>query len=128
MTPDPRHDPRFVEGLALLRRREWFLAHERIEEAWRDLPEGRVRSAVQGAIQVAVALEHLRRGNAVGAAKVWARARERWADLAPELTELGLAAWAGRVSAFLGGARVDERAAGADLPPLPPPDKWPALE
>ena len=57
-------DPRVEEGLHLLRRRRWFDAHEAFEAAWGEA-DGDERAALQGLIHVAVAFEHLRRGNAV---------------------------------------------------------------
>jgi hypothetical protein len=122
-------DPRWRAGLALLRRGEWFEAHELLEAPWRELPAGPVREAVQGTIQAAVALEHLRRGNPVGAEKVWARARARWASLdawplAPEL-----AAWAAELVEFMQRldlpTRADAARAGRPPPPAPAEETWP---
>ena len=91
---DPEQDPRWRRGLELRRERAWFEAHEALEDCWRELPPGPQREAAQGVIQAAVALEHLRRGNAIGAEKVWARAQARWGALASWPLESGLAAWA----------------------------------
>lgn len=52
----------------------FFEAHERLEGEWRVL-EGRRRSALQGVIQLAVALHHLAHGNARGAAALVAKGR-----------------------------------------------------
>jgi hypothetical protein len=52
----------------------FFEAHERLEGEWRALA-GRRRSALQGTIQLAVALHHLAHGNARGAASLVAKGR-----------------------------------------------------
>ena len=126
---DPGQDPRWRRGLELLRERAWFEAHEALEDCWRELPPGPQREAAQGVIQAAVALEHLRRGNAIGAEKVWARAQARWGALASWPLESGLAAWARALGSFLARAALAERAEaqrqGRPPPPLPDPQGWP---
>jgi pimeloyl-ACP methyl ester carboxylesterase len=69
--------PRLIEGRRHLARGEGFEAHEVWEEAWRPLPPGAERRSLQGLIQLAVALEHRRRGNPRGAAGQWAKAKAR---------------------------------------------------
>lgn len=54
----------------------FFEAHERLESEWRVLA-GRPRSALQGLIQLVVALHHLAHGNARGAASLCIKARAR---------------------------------------------------
>lgn len=122
-------DPRWRRGRGLLARGEWFEAHEVLEDLWREHPPGPEREALQGLIQAAVALEHLRRGNPVGAAKVWGRAQARWEALESWPLGADLARWAEALVVFW--RRVDleaqVRAARAGLPgqPLPPPADWP---
>lgn len=131
-----------LHGLALLRAREYFAAHEALEEAWREL-EGREpawRDVLQGLIQLAVALEHLRRDNALGAFNVWQRARGKLRKVPAWVAGIGVAEWGTRIEAHFGAAGLSERvkmqleggvAAGeehiqaSDLPPLPPPEAWP---
>lgn len=50
-----------------------FQAHEVLEAAWKDAPDEQ-RPAWQGMAQLAVALTHARRGNAVGADRLRVRA------------------------------------------------------
>lgn len=122
-------DPRWRRGLALLRERAWFEAHEALEDCWRELPAGPEREAAQGVIQAAVALEHLRRGNAIGAEKVWVRAQARWARLASWPLEPELAGWARAVADFLEKValpkQAEARRQGHPPAPLPLPSSWP---
>lgn len=70
-------DARYHEGLHLFRERHWFECHEVLEDLWRDLPPGPTRTYVQGLIQLAVSLEHWRRGNPRGAWGQWTKARAK---------------------------------------------------
>lgn len=81
----------FDHGAALFDAGEWFEAHEVWESLWKTL-SGPDKERVQGLIQLAVALEHDRRGNAVGAQRTLDRARPRLA---------GSAALIARVEAWL---------------------------
>lgn len=76
-------DPHLLEFVRRFNRGEFFDAHEVLEELWQEY-DGPDRTAYQGLIQIAVALEHLRRGNRKGARGVLASARRR---LAPHLPE-----------------------------------------
>lgn len=66
----------FAEGLECYRRAEFFMAHEHWEDAWRGLEEPE-KSFVQALIQVAAALHHEQKGNAVGAASMLRKALRR---------------------------------------------------
>ena len=66
---------RLDEGLALFSDGRWFEAHEVLEAAWRPLAPGPDRHFLQGLIQLAVALEHWRRGNPRGARGQWEKAQ-----------------------------------------------------
>ena len=81
---DPVEEP-LREGLALIAARRWFEAHEVLEVAWRATPLGPERALVQGLIQLAVALEHWRRGNPRGTAGQWAKARRHLEPLPVEV-------------------------------------------
>ena len=85
-------DPRVRDGLALLRARDWFEAHETLEGPWREA-EGERRVFLQSLIQGAVALEHLRRNNPRGAWGQWRKAREKAAIVPGDMDGIGLAAW-----------------------------------
>ena len=76
----PEQDARFVEFIRLFNEGRFFEAHEVLESLWLDArPEH--RDALQGLVQVAVALEHHRRGNPRGAQKVLLRASGRLVKL-----------------------------------------------
>jgi len=74
---------RFLEGIALFNRGEFFDCHEALEEVWLEL-SGERKKFLQGLIQVAVALHHLRNGNRVGAGRLLAAAVEKLAGDSPE--------------------------------------------
>lgn len=74
---------RFREGIALFNRGQYFDCHEALEEVWLDL-SGERKKFLQGLIQVAVALHHLRNGNRVGAERLLAAAVEKLAGDSPE--------------------------------------------
>lgn len=76
-----REDPRYHQGLHLFRERQWFECHEVLEALWRELPRGPGRDYVQGLIQLAVSLEHWRRGNPRGAWGQWTKARAKFVGL-----------------------------------------------
>jgi len=64
------------EFLRLFNAREFFEAHDALEEFWQEYGGGD-RTFYQGLIQVAVALEHAQRGNQKGARGVLNSARHR---------------------------------------------------
>ncbi|MEZ6187146.1 MAG: DUF309 domain-containing protein [Planctomycetota bacterium] len=130
-------DPRVLEGLRLLRARQWFDAHEELEAVWREEPAGEWREALQTLIQHAVALEHLKRGNALGTFKVWSRAKAKGAKLPAEVGGIALGAWAQALEAFYREVDLAQRVQGQlegsvpagdapiELTPLPPEADWP---
>lgn len=74
---DPFADPRFEQFVHLFNEGRWFEAHEVLESLWLEAPES-MRDPLQALIQVAVGLEHARRGNRQGALRVLERAGKRW--------------------------------------------------
>jgi predicted metal-dependent hydrolase len=64
---------RYLTGIDLFNRAEFFDAHEVLEDVWRAAPEGE-KKFLQGIIQVAVALYHHGNGNSIGARSVLRRA------------------------------------------------------
>jgi predicted metal-dependent hydrolase len=74
-------DPVAVRGLELFNARKYWLAHEALEEAWKEEP-GEIRHLYRGILQVGVTYLHVERGNYVGAMKVYRRSR-RWLDPFP---------------------------------------------
>lgn len=71
----PLH-PQAVKGLRLFNAREYFEAHEALEDAW-NAERSRVRDLYRGILQIAVVYLHITRGNYPGAVKVYARS-QRW--------------------------------------------------
>jgi uncharacterized protein len=70
-------------GLDLIRRGEFFAAHEELEDAWRAAaPEE--RDFYQGLVHVAVAWYQAGRGNRVGCERQLEKAGRRLAPYAPE--------------------------------------------
>lgn len=69
------YDPRYLAGIVLFNRHDFFEAHDVWEELWADAdsPE---RRFYQGLIQAAVALLHFSNGNIRGAAKLFRSSRD----------------------------------------------------
>ena len=65
--------PAYRHGLELFNRREFFDAHEVLEDVWRAAPVPE-KKFLQGLIQIAVGLHHFSTGNRVGAQSLLARA------------------------------------------------------
>jgi len=63
----------YLEGIKLFNARNFFAAHEVLEDVWRAAPLAE-KKYWQGLIQVAVALHHRSTGNHIGAQSVMARA------------------------------------------------------
>jgi len=64
--------PSAIEGLKLFNSKNFFEAHEELEDAWRE-EKGEVRNLYRGVLQVAVVYLHITRGNYDGAIKVYER-------------------------------------------------------
>jgi hypothetical protein len=103
----------FAEGLELIRRGEYFAAHEELEIAWRSADAGE-RDFCQGLVHVAVAWYQAGRGKRIGCERQLEKARRRLSPYAPAHRGLD-------VSAIL--AQVDRAAArvaagSLDLEPI----------
>jgi uncharacterized protein len=70
-------------GLELIRRGEYFAAHEQLEDAWRTA-EAEERDFYQGLVHVAVAWYQAGRGNRVGCERQLEKAARRLGPFAPE--------------------------------------------
>ncbi|MBL1216396.1 MAG: DUF309 domain-containing protein [Planctomycetes bacterium] len=80
---DPEEErQRFLEGIALFNRKEFFEAHETWEDVWNMSVQDKARF-YQGMIQLAVALEHMTRHNPRGVKKVWQTMLAKFAGLPP---------------------------------------------
>ncbi len=77
----PLH-PMAVRGLELFNAHRYWLAHEALEEAWKEEP-GQIRHLYRAILQVGVAYLHVERRNYVGAMKLYHRSH-RWLDPFPE--------------------------------------------
>jgi predicted metal-dependent hydrolase len=75
----PLH-PQAKEGLRLFNAREYFEAHEALEDAW-NAEEGTIKNLYRGLLQIAVTYLHITRGNYHGAVKVYARSQKWLADI-----------------------------------------------
>ena len=84
------------EGLDLIRRGEYFAAHEVLEDVWR-ASEPQERDFSQGLVHVAVAWYQAKRGNRVGCERQLEKAARRLGPFAPEHRGVDLAATLGRV-------------------------------
>jgi predicted metal-dependent hydrolase len=74
---------KLVNGLDLIRRGEFFAAHEELEDAWR-AAEPAERDFYQGLVHVAVAWYQAGRGNRVGCERQLEKAARRLSPYAPE--------------------------------------------
>jgi hypothetical protein len=79
------------EGLDLIRRGEYFAAHEVLEDVWR-ASDPRERDFYQGLVHVAVAWYQAGRGNRVGCERQLEKAARRLGPFAPEHRGVDLAA------------------------------------
>ena len=70
-------------GLSLIRRGEYFAAHEELEDAWRAAP-AEERDFYQGLVHVAVAWYQAGRGNRVGCERQLEKAARRLGPYEPE--------------------------------------------
>jgi uncharacterized protein len=75
MTAATEYDPRYLAGIDLFNRREFFEAHEVWEDVWQDTP-GPERRFYQGLIQAAVAAYHAGNGNGRGARRLFHSGRK----------------------------------------------------
>jgi predicted metal-dependent hydrolase len=66
-----------LKASAQIERGDFFEAHDTLEEEWRHLPEGALRVAVQGLIQLCAGLHKRKLGQARGAEYLLTRGREK---------------------------------------------------
>ena len=85
-------------GLELIRRGEYFAAHEQLEDAWR-AAESAERDFYQGLVHVAVAWYQAGRGNRVGCERQLEKAARRLGPYAPEHRGVDLASLLEQVAA-----------------------------
>jgi predicted metal-dependent hydrolase len=104
---------KLVTGLDLIRRGEFFAAHEELEDAWR-AAEAAERDFFQGLVHVAVAWYQAGRGNRVGCERQLEKAARRLGPYAPEHRGVDIGSVLTQV------AEAERLVAGGSLE-LPPP-------
>jgi uncharacterized protein len=92
----------FARGIEHFNRREFFAAHEELEDAWR-ADQSQARLFLQGLTQVAVALHHHSTGNPAGAKSVLARALRNLSGYPDQYKGVDLARLRQDLSAFHAG-------------------------
>ena len=80
---DPLH-PKAREGIRLFNQREFYEAHEPLEEAWM-LTSSPERDLYQGILQIGLAYYQISRGNTRGALKMFKRGDRNLAPLGDHL-------------------------------------------
>jgi predicted metal-dependent hydrolase len=99
-------------GLDLIRRREYFAAHEVLEDVWR-AAESEERDFYQGLVHVAVAWYQAGRGNQVGTERQLEKAARRLGPYAPQHEGVDVASVLEQLTA---ARRIVERGS-LELPP-----------
>ena len=117
-------------GIALILDRAWYEAHEALEVPWRAAPPGDHKRFLQGLIQLAVSLEHLRRGNPRGALGQWRKGRVKLEGLPRRYGGVDVGGWVEAMAAFydaigLAGRSRAYLAGEAAAPGIPPVEAWP---
>ena len=127
------YDPRYLAGIVLFNRGDYFEAHEVWEQLWMD-EAGPDKKFYQGLIQAAVALCHFCNGNVRGATKLYHSAREYMMRYGSPFMGLDVEGfWQNMTACFaelLAAADPDRRIVPDEdlLPTLalaPPPEAWP---
>ncbi|SRR6266545_3315609 len=102
-------------GVARIRQRRYFEAHEELETAWR-ADEPAERDFLQGLVHVAVAWYQAGRGNAVGCARQLEKAARRLGPYAPAHRGVNVDGLLAQVAA----ATVRVQDGSLDLEPVDP--------
>ncbi len=117
-------DARYREGLHLFSEGHWFEAHEVLELLWKEQPAGPDRRFLQGLIQLAVSLEHWRRGSPQSARGQWEKAKEKLVPLPSPYGGLDLEGLLQDFRVYYEGVGLEARLAtetGAPGGPASPP-------
>jgi len=97
---------RFLDGVGLIRRGEYFAAHEELELAWRAAPAAE-RDFFQGLVHVAVAWYQAGRGRRIGTERQLEKAIRRLTPFAPAHRGLDLDALLAQLDRALEVAQSD---------------------
>jgi len=101
------------DGLVLIRRGEYFEAHEELEDEWRTAPDAE-RDFLQGLVHVAVAWLHAERGNRNGCERQLVKAERRLGPYRPDHRGVDIDG----VLAAVANARRLVESGLLDLPPV----------
>ncbi len=127
------YDPRYLAGIVLFNRGDFFEAHEVWESLWME-SFGEERRFVQALIQAAVGLLHFCNGNVRGAVKLYRSSRDYMANYASPYLGLDHGQFWERMercfAPLLAASETDQRIAPVeeDIPEItlePPPEEWP---
>ena len=102
-TPDSP-DARYLAGIELFNRGEFFEAHEVWEDLWHECASAD-RRFYQALIQAAVAAHHWARGNAAGAKRLYHSGRKYMEPFRPAHRGLAVDEFWDAMAAHLAGAR-----------------------
>lgn len=108
-------DPRFLAGVELFNRGEFFEAHEVWEDLWHECAAAD-RRFYQALIQAAVAAYHWSRGNATGASRLYHSGRKYMEPYRPVYRGLAVDAFWDALAAHLAGALGESETVGAPPP------------
>jgi predicted metal-dependent hydrolase len=124
--PDADYDPRYLSGIVLFNRGEYFDAHEVWEDVWHECPSAD-RRFYQSLIQAAVALYHGGNGNRPGATRLSESGKKYMAPYRPRYRGLDVDAFWRQVfdalAPLLHGTGSPSPAPRIALDPEP--DTWP---
>jgi hypothetical protein len=129
----PHYDQRYLAGIVLFNRGEFFEAHEVWEDLWVE-SAGTDKRFYQGLIQAAVALCHFCNGNVRGAAKLYRSSRDYMDRCGCPYLGMDTAAFWGQMercfAPLLTGPEPERRVEPDEelIPEIalrPPPDHWP---
>lgn len=135
-SPAADYDDRYLAGVLLFNRRDFFEAHEVWESLWLDRA-GPEKRFVQGLIQAAVGLTHFGNGNVRGARKLYLSSRaymEPYGQHYLGLDNAGFWREMEQCFAALLAVEAPERSLELDLARAPvieldpPPERWPDPE
>jgi predicted metal-dependent hydrolase len=132
------YDPRYLAGIVLFNRGDFFEAHEVWEDLWMETA-GDPRRFYQGLIQAAVGLCHFCNGNVRGALKLYRSARDYMQRFGPHHLGLDVAEFWRQMelcyAELLHHPDLDERTETQRIEPdvnlfpnitlNPPPEAWP---
>lgn len=126
------YDPRYLAGVLLFNRQDFFEAHEAWEDLWSEA-HGTERKFYQGLIQAAVGLCHFCNGNLRGAVKLYHSSRDYLSSCGQACLGLDLDDFWRQMGHCYAELLSDVPPAGVEADPerfpvltlAPPPDAWP---